>query len=312
MQTSNEQGSRAGAASGGGSIRLDQETPGKAVQVADGFWIVATRHRPGLSKKMFEINNRCLVFRLHDAEAGGPVLLVANAVDPAQALSEVKRLESETGLTVRYLVSVGGGHHLHLGPWIEAFAQAKVLIPPLRIPRTSNGQKLMSSPRVTLMNLEDPLPQFKGQLEAVLFHGLLGLRDHRSPAEGGPDSGWAMMKIMFAMMKGPDDPVDELWLHHVASGTAIAGENLAWYYPAEEHRKLPFMGKTMLKPDKVMIFDKPRRVDDAKVVAACWRKVLAWPMRTLMTYHDAFTHAATKDPRAALEKAVRDVRQLGE
>src|SRR4051794_9729453 len=28
-------------------------------------------------------------------------------------------------------------------------------------------------------------------------------------------------------------PADELWLHHVPSGTVIAGENLAWYYPAE-------------------------------------------------------------------------------
>src|SRR4051794_16671758 len=67
-------------------LKLDREAFGKAAEVADGFWIIATRHRPGLSRKMFEINNRCLVFRLQDPQAGGPVLLVANAVDPAQSL----------------------------------------------------------------------------------------------------------------------------------------------------------------------------------------------------------------------------------
>src|SRR5438067_778143 len=95
-----------------GNLNLASETFGKAVQASDGFWIIATRHRPGLSKRMFEINNRCLVFRLNDAEAGGPVLLVANAVDPAQAVDEVRRLERESGARVRYVLSVGGGHHL--------------------------------------------------------------------------------------------------------------------------------------------------------------------------------------------------------
>ena len=290
-------------------ITLAQETFGKAVPVAEGFWILATRHRPGLSKNMFEINNRCLIFRLNDQ--GKPVLLVANAVDPAQAFGEVHRIEKETGLAVRYLLSVGGGHHLHMAPWVEEFQQARVLLPPVRVPRTRNGQKLLKMSRVEVMNLEDPLPQFKGQLDAVVFHGLLGLRDTLTAGEGGPDTGWAMMKVMFEMVKGPSDPVDELWLHHAATGTVVAGENLAWYYPAAERAKLLFMGKAMIKADKVWIFDKPRKVGDAAVVAACWKKVLAWPARALMTYHDPPGNAATQEPQAALERAVRDVRQLG-
>ena len=44
-----------------------RETAGKAVEVWDGVWLLATRHRPGLSRHMFEINNRCFIFRLHDA-----------------------------------------------------------------------------------------------------------------------------------------------------------------------------------------------------------------------------------------------------
>ena len=292
------------------ALHLAREVFGKAVAIADGFWLVATRHRPGLSKKMFEINNRCLVFRLNDSQTGGPVLLVANAVDPSQSLGEVRRIEKESGLRVRYILSVGGGHHLHMGGWTEAFPEAKILLPPVRVPRTRNGQKLMQLPRVQAMDLENPLPQFKGQLDAVLFHGLVGFHDHLTPAEGGSDGMLAMMKMMATMVRGPSDPVDELWLHHAASGTVIAGENLAWYYPADEYAKLPFMGRKMLKPDKVWLMDMARRVKDPAVVAACWKKVLAWPARTLMTYHDPPTRAIVADPHGALERAVRAAKQI--
>lgn len=292
------------------NIDLGRETVGKAVEVADGFWMIATRHRPGLSKRMFEINNRSLVFRLNDTTTGGPVLLVANAVDPEQSIAEVRRLERETGLPVRYVVSVGGGHHLHMAPWIEAFPEATFLLPPVRIPRTRNGQKLMGSARVKLMDLEDPLPQFKGQLDAVLFHGLVGFEDHMTAGEGGSDGPFAMIKMMAMMMGGPKDPVDELWLHHVPTGTVIAGENLAWYYPKDEYAKLPFMGKKMLKPDKVWLMQMARRAKDPEIVAACWKKILAWPAKALMTYHDPATRAITTDPRASLEAAVREAKQL--
>ena len=82
------------------SLDLSAETPGRAVPVFDGVWLIATTHRPGLSKHMFEINNRCFVFRLFDQQAGRTVLLVANAVDPEQAIPEVRRLERETNLPV--------------------------------------------------------------------------------------------------------------------------------------------------------------------------------------------------------------------
>jgi hypothetical protein len=291
-------------------MTLAGESFGKAVPVADGFWIIATRHRPGLSKRMFEVNNRCLVFRLKEPD-GGPVLLVANAVDPAQSLDEVRRLERETGLRVRYVLSVGGGHHLHLDAWIDAFPGAKILLPPVRVPRTRHGKVLMQKAQVGTMNLDDPLPQFRGQLDALVFHGLVGFPDHLTPAEGGSDSAFAMMRSMLSMMtRPPSDPVDELWLHHVPSGTVIAGENLAWYFPRDEYRKLPFMGRKMMKPDKVWLMDMARRVGDPAIVTAAWKKVLAWPTRTLMTYHDPPTHAVTADPRGALERAVRESKQL--
>ena len=294
----------------GAALDLRGETPGKAVAVADGVWLIATRHRPGLSRHMVEINNRCFVFRLFDQKAGKQVLLVVNAVDPAQAIPEVRRIERETGLGVNAIVSPGGGHHLLLEPWHAEFQQARVLVGPVRVPRTANGARLMKLPRVAVMDLADPLPEFRGQLDAVLFHGLLAHGDAPSPAEGGKDGKLAFMtRMMRFMFTAPRDPTDELWLHHVASQTVIGGENLTWQYPASALRDAPMMLKSMVKPDQVAIFTAPRKIGDAAEVAACWRRILSWPCRTLMTYHDAFGHAFVGDGQAALAAAVAAAKQ---
>lgn len=190
------------------TVKLQLETIGKAREISDGFWLLATRHRPGLSKQLFEINNRCLVFRLYDNSARASCLVVVNAVDPTDAIPEVRRLERETGLDVRYVVSPGGGHHLHVAAWHAAFSSAKVLFCPVRVPSTANGQNLLKLPRVELMNIDDPLPQVRGQLDAVIFHGLVGPADAKSPAEGGADTFFAMVKSMVHVMRSRA-PVEE-------------------------------------------------------------------------------------------------------
>jgi hypothetical protein len=160
------------------------------------------------------------------------------------------------------------------------------------------------------MNIDDPLPQFRGQLDAVIFHGLVGPADSRTPAEGGSDSMLAMMKGMVHVMTSRA-PADELWLHHAASGTVIAGENLAWFYPKAAYDTQPFMARQMVKPDKLWIWTVARRVGDAETVAACWRRVLAWPARTVMTFHDVIgTAGSTGEAQSALRAAVEASGQL--
>src|ERR1043166_734462 len=114
-------------------ITLAQESYGKAAKVADNFWIIATHHRPGLSKHMFEINNRTLVFKL--MENGSPVLLAANATDPKEAFAPMHEIEKETGLKLKYVVSPGSGHHFRLEAWYDEFPEATVWVPAVRIPR---------------------------------------------------------------------------------------------------------------------------------------------------------------------------------
>jgi hypothetical protein len=289
------------------TIDLSRERAGVAAEVADGFWIVATQHHPGGSHQFPEINNRCLVFRI--VEEGSPRLLVINGVD-AGAIAEVKRLEQQTGLVVRYVLSPGGGHHVLLPPWVAAFPQASVLVGPARIPRTASGKKLMAMPRVSTFDPDAVLPQLHGQLEFVSFRGLFGAPDHRSPGEGGRDGVLMMLNLMLAMLFRMKDPVDELWTFHVPTRTLIGGENLGWMYPRAEHAKLPGMIKGMVIPDSVYLFKDARKVANAAVVDACWRAILKWPAETVLTYHDPAGHGFVGDCRAALEAAVRSRGQL--
>jgi hypothetical protein len=288
-------------------IDLSGETPGRAVRVAEGFWMVATRHHPGGSQSFPEVNNRCLIFEL--VENGTPVLLVINGVERG-VIAEVKRIEHETGRPVRYILSPGAGHHVLLPPWVEAFPAASVLVGPERIPRTANGKKLLGMPGVATYDSNQVLPQFAGQLEFVNFLGLLGAPDARSPGEGGPDGIRLMFNMMVAMLFRMNDPVDELWTFHVPTRTLIAGENLGWMYPKQVHANLPSMFRSMIEPDSVYLFKDARKVGDPKLVEACWRRILRWPAQTLLTYHDPPGYGFHGDGRAALEAAVRRRGQL--
>ena len=296
-------------ATANGAIQIAGEQVGRAVEVASGFWVIGTRHRPGYSRFNPEINNRCLMFRLRDASAGNQeVLLVVNAVDPS-VIDEVRRIETETRVPIRYLISPGGGHSVMLPEWHDRLPEARVLVGPVRIPRIAAGKKLAGSPRFVVFDGSDPLPQFKGQLEAVNFDGLLGFRENLTPKEGGKDSMFGMIKVMLTEMP-PKDPVDELWLYHVASRTVIGGENLGWIFTKAQFATMPLMMRMMMKAEQLYVMKGPRGVGDAQKVAANWQKVLSWPAETAMTYHDTVGTAFGPGAQAALADAVRAVKQV--
>src|SRR5262249_49650701 len=156
--------------------------------------------------------------------------------------------------------------------------------------------------RFATFDTTDPLPQFRGQLEAVNFDGLLGFRENKTPAEGGKDSSLGLLKVLLTEMP-PKDPTDELWLFHVASRTAIGGENLGWILSKQAHKAMPFMMRMMMKAERIYIMNGPRKVADRERVAAHWKTILGWPVETLMTYHDTLGTAFSTGAKAALEEA---------
>jgi len=291
-----------------GGIDLSGEQTGKVTEIADGFWVLATTHHPGGSHEtMPEINNRALVFRLRDG--GDDVLAVFNAV-AASAIDEVHALEASTGLTVKYVISVGGGHHLLMNPWHDAFPDAQLKLGPVRAPRTANGKVLMAMDRVSTMDLDNPLPQFADQLEVVLFRGVNGTADVKTPIEGEA-AGEYMDNFMNEFMTGMKDPYDELWIFHKATGTLVGGENLGWMFTPEDFAGMPEAFQPMLAAESVYIQAAFRHVGDADTVAACWRKILSWPVQNLLSYHDSLGFGITEDAHGALRNAVDAVDQAG-
>jgi hypothetical protein len=228
-----------------------------------------------------------------------------------QVLPEVRRVEGETGLKVRTLISPGGGHHLRLPEWRDALPEATVWVPPVRIPHTPSAQKLMQGPRVKVMDLANPMPELAGTVDFVIFDGLLGFPDMRTTFEGGKEGFFTMFKIMKEMMT-LHTPVDEVWLRHAATDTVVAGENLGWFLSEKTHASFPFMMRKMMKAKTVFVQDKARKVADKEKVAAAWREVLAWPCRTLMGYHETPGDAFVGDGQAALRQAVIAAGQLPE
>jgi hypothetical protein len=194
-----------------------------------------------------------------------------------------------------------------LPAWRDEFTSATVLVGPQRVPRTPSAKKLMQGGRVTVMNADNPLPQFAGQLDAVLFRGLYGLRDHPTPYEGGPQ---ASMLRMMKMMMNVDDPIDELWLCHAESGTVIGGENLGWILSEKTLKAFPWMLRMMMKANTVYVQDKARKVADRQQVVSCWQQILAWKGRTLLGYHEPPGEAFVGDVHTTLKQAAQAVGQL--
>ncbi len=290
-------------------LSISGETWGKAVEASPGVWVIATRHLPAGSKYNPEINNRCLVFKLNDSSADGkPVLLVVNAVDGA-AMAEVRRIEQETKLKAKYLIAPGAGHSLHLAEWHDAFPDIIVLAGPARIPRVAAGKKLTASSRFKIFDQGDPLPMFKGVLEAVNFDGIGGFKEIHTPYEGGRDSMFGMIWTMLSNMP-PKDPHDELWLYHVASRTIFGGENLGWNLGKKELAAMNFMMRMMMKAEQVYIMTGPRPVLDKAKVAGHWAKILTWPAENVFSYHDTLGTGQVGGGQAALRAAVIKAKQI--
>jgi len=283
------------------AISLAAESWDRAIEVADGFWVIAAQHHMLFTETLPIFNNRTLVFRLRDA--GRDVLAVVNGMT-VSAIPEVQRLARETGLPVAYDISPGAGHHVTLDVWHDTFPEARVLIPPARIPHMPNGRKLVTLPRVALLDPEDPLPQFRGQLEAVMINGLRGFPDLPTPREGHkPRSMWRW--VLRTMGQAKREPADELWLFHVASRTVIGAENLGWWLTPEAHKQLPITMRLAMPVGRVRLVTDVRPVGDRARVAAAWKRILDWPGEALMGYHDALGGSYLGDVRAELGAAVR-------
>lgn len=309
----------------------DWDTP---VEFFEGAWVIANRHAPGLNTTM-ELNNRTFVFRLHGKTNGQTLLVFGCASQPA--VDAVKRLERQTGLKVSFIVGNGGGHHLFLDLWYQAFPQGRILVPAKRIPFTRNGKNLQAKYAKRWELLHGPKPaelleEFGDEIDIVVFDQLMQYKDenHGAAFNGGsldhastPTSfgGFAMLKAFGKIMGDVSQPTDEVVLFHKKSGLVIAGHNFPFSYVPKGYKAPvrfalkagPFpinlmMKMTMMKPGsfKSLLETQPGPIADPKRHAEAWEAVLAWPIRAWVTAHDPPTVSGPDMAGEEIKNAVRE------
>jgi hypothetical protein len=294
-------------------IDFSAEAWDTAVEFFEGCGVVANRHSPGLNKAM-ELNNRAFVFRLQ--HAGEPTLLVFGVPD-ASAIEAVEALAARLELPVGWVVSNGGAHHLFLDLWYQAFPDARVLVPAKRIPFTRNGAKLQEKYADRWELMEGPHPDvfaeaFGDQIDCVVFDQLFGYRDQKADEifDGGAAldheskpinvGGFGLMMKFMKLGKELDQPNDEVFLFHRASGLVIAGHNFQFIYKPKGYKPEPeFKMKSggfpvglmmsMMMPKgafKSALEGQAAPIADSAVHAATWDRLLDWDIKAWTSPHD--------------------------
>lgn len=311
-------------------IDFSQEDWDTPVEFFDGCWVIANRHCPGLNHAM-ELNNRTFVFRLREKSSGREVLVVFGHAD-GRAIDAVKALETQTGLEAAWIIGNGGGHHLFLDLWYEAFPKARILVPAMRIPHTANGKALSQKypDRWELMHGPRPkvLDEFGDQIDLAIFDQLHQYKDETSIAGGSakdhasPPSnvgGFSLLKRMGPMMKDMSQRNDEVFLFHRAAGLAIAGHNFQLSFIPKGYKPAPrFKMKaggfpmnlmmSMMMPKggfKSTLEMMPSPIADPAVHAATWERVLDWDFRAWTSAHDPPGVCGPDLERAELKEQIR-------
>lgn len=301
------------------------------IEFFDGCWVIASKHNPGLNRA-FEVNNRTFVFRLR-ARDGKDTLLAFGFAGPS-CIEGVKRIERDTGLAVRWIVGNGGAHHLFLELWYEAFPTARVLVPAKRIPFTSNGMRLREKYAARWELMRGPRPaqlveELGDQIDVVIFDQLFHYKDatsvgtgaaadHRSPVTDV--GGFKFMKAMGGMMKDVEQPNDEVFLFHRASGLTIAGHNFQFMYKPKGYKPAPKFKMTMggfpvswmfsiMMPKgsfRSTLEGQPGPIADSKLHADAWSAVLDWDIKAWTSAHDPPTVCGPNLPGNEIKRLVRE------
>lgn len=295
---------------GADMVDFSNEDWDTAAQIADGVWVVATRHSPGLASGL-ELNNRTFIFRLKNRNDEDQLLCFG--CGNAATIAAVQEVEGETGIKVGWVVGNGGNHHLFLDLWYQAFPEARILIPAQRVPHTKNGKALAEKYADRWELMRGPKPQqlieaFGDQIDCVIFDQLLAnkepdadtgvAQDHR--AKSTKLSGFARLKLFSKVSKDFSQPTDEVFFFHRGTGLLIAGHNFQFIYRPKGY-KAPARFKMqsggfplnillkILLPDgsfKSALEGQPAPIADSKVHAEEWEAVLDWDIRHWTSCHN--------------------------
>lgn len=310
-------------------VDFSNEDWDRATPIADGVWVIATRHNPGLAGGL-EINNRTFLFRLR--QQSGEECLLSFGCGNAKTIAAVQQVERDTGLSLQWVVGNGGSHHLFLDLWYQAFPQARILVPAKRVPHTANGRALAEKYAERWELMHGPKPEqitqnFGDEIDCVIFDQLLTNKElgqetgvaHDHKAKATKLSGFARLKLFSRLSKDFSQANDEAFLFHRATGLVIAGHNFQFIYRPKGHRApdqfkmqnggfpLNILLKFVLSDGsfKSAFEGAPAPVADSKIHAQEWEAVLDWDIEYWTSCHNPPRVCGPKLSGADIKAAVR-------
>jgi len=301
----------------------------------DGCWVITHRHSAAGNGNL-QLNNRTFIFRLHDARAKSEVLLVYGA-SAKVCVEGVQRLESRIGIPVRWIIGNGGQHHLFLELWYDAFPDARVVLPGLRIPHTKNGRRLADKYKERWELMYGPRPEqlieaFGEQIDVLIFDQILGRDEEvQSAAITAPEdaaaidkplnnSGWKDLRNTAKLLSiAPTARSDEVAFFHRAAKLVIAGHNYQFSYTPRGYKPPPHLllkqGRfpmsvlaSFLLPKGAFdsnLLTQPAPLHDPAEHVRQWETVLAWPFEAWTSFHDRPTICGPDENGAELKRLIR-------
>jgi hypothetical protein len=286
----------------------------KAHKFFEGCWVIGNKHAAGLNRAL-EVNNRTFVFQLKDKSGADTLLAFGPGRQPV--IDAVKTIESDTGLKLGWVIGNGGGHHMFLSLWYDAFPEARVLVPAKRVPDTRNGLELAERYKDRWELLEGPrcevlAEEFGDQIDTAVFDQLFTYPDQEAAKFGAAKDhsseevhlgGFKLMKFFGALTKNVSQPNDEVFLFHKASGLVIAGHNFQFIYKPKGYKAptkhklngggfpLSIMFNMMMPAGsfKSALEGQPGPIADPEVHASTWSAVLDWDIKAWTSCHDVPT-----------------------
>lgn len=179
-------------------------TPGTCVedkydtvtQIEPGLWTINTRNDPAEANSG-PAQNRAIIFKVTPSadKQQEAFLVMVNGVGLCNSsLTGLRALESQEGAALRHVVSSGDWHHVYLKDYTEYFPQAKVHVPPGRIPGLDEGKY-----KYELIDVEEPLAFLQPHLKVYLMKGL------------GQPFAWSTVRY-------------EFFFFHTSTRTLVAGD----------------------------------------------------------------------------------------
>lgn len=280
---------------------MSKETfDGDYAVVADGVWSICERHSPGGNENLGKINNRAFVFRLKDGKSGD--FLLQSGLPSKLGIPRVKKLEKDTGLKLRIILSSGDFHHMSMKDWLDAFPEGsgvRFIHSGIKFPKTRNGAEILANPtyKKQLELFDDTeikaLAEYKDQLHFIVFNQAQCYPDVEFMAGNAeeakkPQPGLFTFMRQFAAVKF-NQRFAAIWMYHPATKTIFTEHNFQMVYTREQVAANPWILRTMMG-QKPFDFGSTLKAQgfkpvDAKVHCETWQKVLALDVRYAIDYH---------------------------